>query len=144
MGARGDRRWILTLTDPSILANPAVVDWMNIARSAGVPSRYLPSHRPSWYIVESIPPPQAILAPMGQKRMRVVLNSACAVPTNTLYAIYIPSGDELAPRLVRWLNSSSGQAALFANARAYGSGLYKLEPRDVLKVQVPARLVQED
>jgi hypothetical protein len=80
---------------------------------------------------------------MGKQRMRVVVNDVKAVPTNSLYGLYLNGNTARAVRLATWLNGPEGQASLLAVARAYGAGLFKLEPRDLEAVPVPARIMDD-
>ena len=138
LGALGERRWLLRLLDPALLDDPAVSELLKAAVAAGVPRRYLASHRDPWYVVESVDPPDLIISPMGKRRMRVIINEVRAIPTNSLYGLYVRGDPATAERLAAWLNEAEGQASLLGVARAYGAGLFKLEPRDLEAVRVPA------
>ena len=133
----GERCWLLRINDPSLLANPAVEDWMRRATDAQIPDRYLASHREPWYEVEAVEPPDLILSPMGKTRMRAVVNHVRAIPSNALYGVYLDGNLEQASRLAAWLNGAAGQTALLERARTYGAGLFKLEPKDVLVLRIP-------
>lgn len=139
----GERCWLLRINDPSLLENPAVEDWMRRAKKAHVPDRYLAAHRDPWYQVETVEPPDLILSPMGKTRMRAVVNHIRAIPSNALYGIYLEGDVERATRLATWLNGDTGQTALMERARTYGAGLFKLEPKDVLVLQIP-RSIRDD
>jgi adenine-specific DNA-methyltransferase len=137
LGALGERRWLLRLEEPSLLSDPSIVEWMRSAEQAGIQDRYLPSHRDPWYLVEAVDPPDVIVSPMGKRRMRAVTNDVKAIASNSLYGIYVDGDAELGQRIATWLNGPSGQIALFEHARAYGAGLFKLEPKDLLAVKMP-------
>lgn len=141
LGAIGERRWLLRLADPSLLSAPAVEAWLRAAEDAGVPAGYLASHRDPWYLVEAVEPPDVILSPMGKQRMRAVVNDVRAVPSNSLYGIYLADAS-VAAQVANWLNGANGQIALFEHARAYGAGLFKLEPKDVLAVRIPRQIAE--
>ena len=79
---------------------------------------------------------------MGKGRMRAVTNEVGALPTNSLYGIYVGGDLLFARRLVAWLNGEDGQAALLERARAYGAGLFKLEPKDVGDLRIPGSLLK--
>jgi hypothetical protein len=88
--------------------------------------------------------PDVIVSPMGKGRMRAFINEARAIPSIALYGIYLGGSSRgLDVRLTQWLNSSEGQAALLERARAYGAGLFKLEPGDLLSVSIPLEVVAE-
>lgn len=141
LAAKGERCWLLRIEDSALLADPSIQEWMKAATHAGVPDRYLASHRNPWYQVEGVAPPDVILSPMGKRRMRAVTNEARAIPANSLYGIYTDGDLTLAHRMTSWLNGAAGQTALFERARAYGAGLFKLEPKDVLTLRIPRSLV---
>ena len=140
----GERSWLVLLADPALLADPEVAAWLEAAAASGVKDRYLPSHRDHWYLVEDIEAPDVIVSPMGKGRMRAVFNEARAVPSNALYGIYLDGKKGLSVRVTTWLNSPDGQTALLERARAYGAGLFKLEPRDLLAVTIPTEVIDGD
>jgi adenine-specific DNA-methyltransferase len=144
LAALGERSWLVVLADPGLQADPAVAAWLDSARKSGVKDRYLPSHRDPWYLVEDVEAPDVIISPMGKGRMRAVFNEAKAIHSNALYGIYLDGKDELGVRLTAWLNSPDGQLALLERARAYGAGLFKLEPRDLLTVTIPTEVLEGD
>jgi adenine-specific DNA-methyltransferase len=143
LAANGERCWLLQIADPALLTDRSIERWMKAATDAGVPSRYLASHRDPWYLVEAIDPPDVILSPMGKGRMRAVTNEAGALPSNSLYGIYTGGDVTMADRLTSWLNGAAGQTALLERARAYGAGLFKLEPKDVLAIKIPRSVAGE-
>jgi hypothetical protein len=143
LGASGGRRWLLQLPPGIDLdGDDSLRQWRARATEAGVPQTYLASHRVPWFTVEWSDPPAIFVSPMGKTRMKIVRNDIGAVPSNAIYGIYVDSGQpELTQSLCDWLASPEGQAALLARARAYGSGLFKLEPGDLAAVAIPAARV---
>ena len=137
LGKGGERRWLLYLADPNLLGDPIISKWLDLAKEAEVHKRFLPSHREPWYLVEKVVPPDVIVSPMGKGRLRAVVNQVRAIPANALYGVYLHDHAEMAEQLVAWLNGREGQRALLAHARPYGSGLFKLEPRDLAAVRIP-------
>ena len=138
LGRRGRRRWLLELpVDTDFASNPALSEWRTQAEPL-VKDRYLAIHRNAWYAVEHVDVPEILVSPMGKGRMKAVLNIAEAVPSNAIYGVYLRTEHRSsAERLCEWLNSPLGQRALHRRARAYGSGLFKLEPKDLQAVIVP-------
>ena len=141
LGARGERGWLLSLSEASDLTHRSIQDWMSGARAAGIDKRYLVRNREPWYQVEAITPPDAIVSSMGKHNLHAVVNEAGVLISNSLYGLYLEGDRALATRLVRWLNGPAGQAALAERARIYGSGLLKLEPRDLAAVRIPLGLL---
>lgn len=137
----GERCWLLRVeTDAQRRSSPAVAEWLDAAEKAGISSRYLASHREPWHALELVEPPSLMLSPMGKQRMRVIINGASAIPSNALYGIYIDD-PKVAHAVGHWLASATGQTALFEHARAYGAGLFKLEPKDVGRIGIPRDLL---
>lgn len=141
LGRLGHRRWLLEIPPGTDLeADPALAHW----RARAMPTlqaSYIGSHRHAWYSVEHVEPPDILLSPMGKGRMKAVWNLVGAVPSNAIYGIYLRDLKATSPdRLCVWLNSPEGQAALLRRARAYGAGLFNLEPRDARDVGVPSAI----
>jgi hypothetical protein len=137
----GERCWLLRVeTDAQRRGNTAVAEWLDAAEKAGISSRYLASHREPWHALELMDAPKLMLSPMGKQRMRVIINEAGAIPSNALYGIYFDDPN-VAHAVGHWLASESGQTALFEHARAYGAGLFKLEPKEVGRIGIPRDLL---
>lgn len=137
IGALGNPRWLLTLTDPDIVDHPAIQRMLELGRDAGVAQRYLSTVREPWYALEHVEPPHLFVGAMTKNRLRVVRNVVKAVHSNSMYGIYLKR-PSLAPALATWLNGNEGQAAILSDARHYSDGLKKLEPTDLLRVLVPS------
>lgn len=141
IGRLGRRRWLLEVpggTDPE--ADAGLAEWSRLAKTE-VQATYIGSHREHWYSVEHVEPPDILLSPMGKGQMRSVRNLVRAVPSNAIYGLYLfDRAPDVADSLCEWLNSPDGQSGLLLRARAYGAGLFKLEPRDVRNVRVPGYL----
>jgi adenine-specific DNA-methyltransferase len=141
LAAHGERCWLLKIGNSALLADLSIQQWIKGATDAGVPDRYLASHRDPWYLVEAVDPPDLILSPMGKRRMRAATNEARAIPSNALYGIYTGGDPAIAGRIMSWLNGTTGQTALMERARAYGAGLFKLEPKDLLALRIPRTIL---
>jgi adenine-specific DNA-methyltransferase len=98
--------------------------------------RYLTSNRDPWYRVEKVEPPDIIVGAMSKGSLRAVTNVIGAIPSNSMYGIYLKE-PWLREPLTEWLNSKSGQTLMRGKARHYGSGLLKIEPRDLLTLPIP-------
>jgi len=145
LGELGLRRWLLELpVDVDLESNTWLSKWADRARAAHVPDRYLAAHRGAWFSVERVEPPDLLLSPMGKRRMRAVCNAIAAVPSNAIYGIYLRPRLDVSPSaLCDWLNSAEGQVSLHVRARAYGAGLFKLEPNDLRAVPIPRRFLHD-
>ncbi len=146
LGQRGLPRWLIELpVDADLERDAWLAQWATRARAARIPERYLATHRDAWFSVETVAPPDLLLSPMGKHRMRAVTNAIAAVPSNAIYGIYLhPGHAAMRAALCDWLNSAEGQASLHLRARAYGAGLFKLEPHDLRAVPIPTRFLQPD
>ncbi|MBI4304889.1 MAG: methyltransferase [Chloroflexi bacterium] len=142
LAALGEKCWLLRIDDSGLIKDPALQEWLQRATNSGVPQRYLASRRNPWYLVEAVVPPDVILSPMGKRRMRAVVNEAEVIPSNALYGVYLEDKAD-AQRIVEWLNRPEGQIALLERARAYGAGLFKLEPKDVLALRIPRSILAD-
>lgn len=137
IGDAGHPRWLLSLKGPSDIKSAAVRRRLAEGVAAGYDDRYLSRDRDPWYAVETVKPPSLLVALMTKDRFRAVLNTARVVPSNSIYGIYVNRAAQ-ARALCDWINSDEGQDALRAQARHYSNGLFKLEPRDYLRVRVPS------
>lgn len=138
IGKGGYPRWLLALSGPDDVQDESVKALLEEGIAAGYHDRYLARDREYWYAVEHVEPPDIIVALMTKDRFRAVVNTVKAVPSNSMYGLYLQSAD-IADRLCSWLNSDAGQLALRERSRHYSNGLFKLEPRDYLKVRIPRR-----
>jgi len=136
IGAAGHPRWLLSLRGPTDIYSAAVRRRLTTGIEAGYHNRYLTRDREYWYAVEQIDPPHILVSLMTKDRFRAVVNVIDAIPSNSIYGIYMHN-QSLVPAVCEWLNSDRGQEALKARARHYSNGLLKLEPRDYLDVRVP-------
>lgn len=140
---KADKRvWLLT---PRETCDEALECYLEIGRQRGIPERHLPSHRPVWFRPERRPAAPILISVFFRDRPRVVLNRAQALNLTAYHGIYPslePRDDDHIGELFEWLNSDAATDALLAQSRIYGGGLRKLEPRDVMAVRIPSRLVR--
>jgi adenine-specific DNA-methyltransferase len=148
LSASGFRCWLLAIDEESV-GDARIQGIIAEAEAAGVNKGYLCRTRDPWWAVERIPAPDILIGPMGKDSFRVVVNTASAIPTNTLYGIKLKkrSGVNLAENaevLAEWLRSGSGQESLRSAARNHhGDGLVKLEPGALKQVIVPAEIAEK-
>ena len=138
IGARGERRWLLWLLDENLLLDDSIRALIGEGEREGLNLRYLTSRRNPWYLVEDVPAPDIFVGSMGRNKLRSVQNLIRAVPSNSMYGIYLKDKPCLARPLTNWLNSSDGQSSLRSVARTYAGGLYKIEPSNLLGIRVPS------
>lgn len=136
IGGAEHRRWLLWLKNEGVVADKRVTEMLRRGEEAGLRTRYLIAHRDPWYVLEDIAPPDILLGPMSRSHLPAIWNAVSAIPSNSLYGIYVKGGVETARGLTTWLNRPEGQSSLRSSGRHYGR-LYKLEPGDLLRVMVP-------
>lgn len=136
IGLAGHPRWLLHLDDKRLAKNKAVAALLARGEREGLRNRRLIRVRDPWYVVEQVEAPDILVAMMGTARIRAVRNRVQAVPSNSMYGIYLRRRAD-AERLCSWLNSAAGQQTLLAAGVHYSGGLRKLEPRTLLQIQIP-------
>ncbi len=140
--ATGKRVWLLT---PRKTCNQKLVAYLDTGRQRGIDRRHLPSHRPVWYRPEKRPPAPILISVFFRERPRVVWNKLGALNLTAYHGIYgklVGENDARLFELYKWLASDAATDALLAQSRVYGGGLRKLEPRDIMAVQIPRRLAR--
>jgi len=131
-----DRR--VYLLHPRTPPTPAVERYLTEGLRGGIERRYLPSHRPIWYMPEGRPPAPILVSVFARERFRFVLNEAGVLNLTAYHGIYPHSLDGEAIRaLFAFLTGPEAQAALTRHRRVYGDGLLKVEPRDVEALPIP-------
>ena len=96
--------WILWLQDHEVTAEPTIQTLIRLGEDNGVHRGYLCGHRDPWYRVENIRPPHILIGSMGRATIRAVLNEIGAIPSNSMYGIYVDDS-KVARGLTAWLNS---------------------------------------
>ena len=128
---------------------PSLWEYLQSGIQMGIHERYLCQHRSPWYSQERRDPTLFLCTYMGResirnsKPFRFILNHSKAIAANAYLMLYPTSCLEEAfrrePRLIRtaWeaLNAITSQD-LVSEARIYGDGLYKLEPKELANVSV--------
>jgi len=126
------------LLHPRRPLSPAVKRYLAAGRRLGIPERYLPAHRPVWYLPERRAPAPIWVPVFSREGFRFVRNDAEALNLTAFHGLYPRAGCGLTPRaLVALLNGDAVQSALRWHHRTYADGLYKLEPRDVERLPLP-------
>jgi adenine-specific DNA-methyltransferase len=135
-GAKGARRWLLTL-DPSKKLPDAVRGYMEAHRD--VEDRHLCQQRAKWWAITDLPRPNILISPLSKNGFKIVVNSVNAVPSNNLLGISVFSSPSVSA-LATWLRSVPGQEELLRVSRRYHGGSYKIEPGDLKRVRLPLDL----
>mgnify|MGYP001770749857 CR=1 FL=1 len=112
-------------------------EYLNYGVRLGVPNRYLTSHRKRWWWVEKRDPAPILALVFSRERMRFVYNKAQVLSLTPFHLIYPKFKDEVMLKaLLAYLNSNIGKEIATIYGRIYGTGLRKVEPRDLEKLPV--------
>ena len=128
---------------------PSLWEYLQSGIQIGIHERYLCRHRSPWYLQEQRDPALFLCTYMGRQSVRrtnpfrFILNHSKAVAANGYLMLYpTPFLERIfqrKPKLIRtvWetLNAIELEA-LVSEARVYGDGLYKLEPKELANVSV--------
>lgn len=129
------RCWLLAPTDP----DEKMRRYLALGQTSGVAAKFLPSHRPVWFLPENRAPAHAWIAVFSREILKCVLNETRTRHLTCFHGVYARSGSAGdAAHLVLFLNSSLGRIAIRQAQRFYGDGLNKLEPKDVEAVPCPS------
>jgi len=136
-----DERIYLLHPRPS-LTEP-VQRYLEEGRRLGVDRRYLPSHRPVWYLPEHRTPAPILVSVFARGRFRFVRNGVGVLNLTAYHGIYprTPTPDRI-EGLFKYLTSATAQARLREHCRVYADGLLKVEPRDVESLPIPRSLAK--
>lgn len=143
LSARGARCHLLDL-DSELAEHPLIAALLARGRAQGLHERYLCRRREPWYALEAMDVPDALLSPLiTDQGLRIVVNGVGAIPSNSLYGMFLRDGvdRDVGTRVIAWLRSDAGVAALRANGRQFAGGSIKLEPRDLRTLPLPEEVV---
>jgi hypothetical protein len=128
---------------------PRLWDYLESGRES-VGNGYLCKSRKCWYFQEQREAPMLVCTYMGRQSsendsaFRFILNNSRATVTNSYLALYPRKSlsDSLAkkPYLVKtvWeMLNTIAPDSLHSEGRVYGGGLQKIEPKELLNVDVP-------
>lgn len=132
-----EKRWILRLSHRDE-RGARIGAYLARGHQDGVADGFLASQREHWFVIdEDVKPAPLLVLPMTKRTFRVILNTAGALHTNTLYGLYPKNAAVDVDRAAEWLRGSHGQQAMRTAARHYSSGLLKLEPKTLSTLPVP-------
>lgn len=117
--------------------SPAVAAYLAEGQRRGLHERYLTRHRRPWYAPEKRAVAPILVTVFGRSGLRFVLNRAGVWNLTACHCVYPEFEDPLLQRaLMAYLTSPLAAERLALELRAYGDGLLKVEPRDVLRLPV--------
>jgi adenine-specific DNA-methyltransferase len=103
-----------------------------------LPSRFLLASRKPWWQQEIRPCSPIWVGVFGRDGIRFIRNSTQVVNLTTFHCLYPENLNSVEmDTLAAILNSSLLQEINLGSQRAYGGGLQKVEPKDILTMYVP-------
>lgn len=131
--------------------HPGLWTYLEEGIAKGLPERYLCAQREVWYFQEKRKPALFLASYMGRSNgkrvcpIRFFVNFSSALVTNVFLNLYptleldsaLGGNRDCMIEFVNALNAIPGDSVLQAG-RAYGGGLHKIEPKELLEVQLPA------
>jgi len=129
--------------------HPALWQYLESGKE-NIANGYLCRQRKSWYFQEQREAPAFICTYMGRAKgegnsaFRFILNNSVATVTNSYLALYprshvaekIISNPQLRRKIWEFLNSMTAES-IHNEGRIYGGGLQKIEPKELLNIDVP-------
>lgn len=132
-----EKIYLLDIDEQALIESPEVQNYISYGELLGVHLKYLPSKRKPWFKAEKAKIPDFFIGTFSRGEVKFVLNEAGVDHLTCFHGGYLKEKSyNIKPAsIVDFFNSSSGQEALNRNVRKLGSGLSKLEPRDVEKAK---------
>ena len=118
-----------------------VDEFLAMAEGCGARESYIAQHRSPWWRVGLKPAPAIVMSYMGRRPPVFARNAAGVSIINIAHGLVpltqIPVAAQ--DKLVAWLNENVSLAA----GRTYGGGLVKFEPREAMRIPLPAEWPQK-
>ncbi len=121
--------------------------YLEYGQSLGIHGRYLTMSRSPWFSLQGeVHVPDVIVAASGRSKFSLLENSAGAVIANNLYGLHWHRHVALAERhrILQWLRSDDGQAAILQKSRRQAQGLRKLEISAWGEVDIPDQVTGQE
>ncbi len=133
--------------------SPALFAYLERGKQQGIPDRYLAAHRRVWYSQEVRPPAPILCTYMGRnnggRALRFIRNKSGATAQNVYLVLYpkpcLASILRTDPEAIERVFDALGEVSknLAQGGRVYGGGLYKIEPKELERVNLPQWLEHE-
>ena len=121
------------LLNPKHLTGP-VDAYLKAGIAMKIHARFLPSHRPTWYLPENRLPASIWVAVFSRDRVKYILNLTSTRNLTCYHGLYLVENRFARAHgllMTLFLNSSHSRMAFEHVNRFYGDGLNKMEPKDV-------------
>jgi hypothetical protein len=134
--ASGERVWLLDIRHARLTRSERA--YIDRGSGQSLDERTICKLREPWYRMERRDAPPILATYMAKGRLRFILNDAKLIPLNVFHGIY-PKGlsSNQVKKLLKYLNSDAFQVYLGRMARRYGTGLIKIEPRELATLSIP-------
>ena len=122
-------------------ADVSVDAWIDAAEVESLHDLHLCSKRARWFDLSAeLKTPDVIISALARDTFHVLQNPDGLAITNNLFGLYWTSGADEATkgRVIGWLRSSEGQAAMRASASVEANGLHRLSPSAIGTITVGA------
>jgi len=103
----------------------------------GLPERFLLANRKPWFKQEIRPAAHVLVGVFGRDGVRFIWNKSKATNLTTFHGLYFDLDSQDIGVVVALLNSSLLQTHNRKTERSYGGGLQKVEPKDLLEMDIP-------
>jgi hypothetical protein len=134
---------------------PELWQYLRCGIEKGIPEGYICTHRTPWYSQEQRPPALFVSAYIGRSSdrkthpFRFILNRSKALVTNSWLVFYptpllkkiLLQKPNLDIEILQQLNSLPPEL-LIDEGRVYGGGMYKLEPKEMARIDADSLLTQ--
>lgn len=128
--------WLLSATPDDVASDPTLVAFLDSPSGHKARESYLTQHRKVWYVMESRPVAPIWIGTFSRGAVKVVRNQTEAL-TLACYHIVRPRQPEFADLISAYLRTDRFVRELARQRREYGSGLIKVEPKDLENVLIP-------
>lgn len=139
LDVRGARRWILDFgaDRPDPMRHPGALRYLQGGESEGLHERFKCRIRSPWYRVPNFQRGELMLSKRSHHFPRVVLNTASAYTTDTIYRGRMVTSDYSARSLAAGFHNSLTLLSAELFGRSFGGGVLELVPSEVGELRVP-------
>ncbi len=141
MKLEGKKVWLLDIKEEiNNKSDQNLLQYLKLGLESGVHEGSLIKTRKLWYSTEKRDVPTFIYTYLSRGNPRFIFNKACVRPLNTFLMIYPKAHIKLSTDdlILFWvvLNSNTTKQALKDVGRSYGGDTIKIEPKEMMKLQI--------
>jgi len=120
--------------DPNFVADEK---YLQFGLELDLPERFLLANRKPWFKQEIRPIAQILVGVFGRDGVRFIWNKSKATNLTTFHGLFSEMPQDEICVIVALLNSTIIQSHNRKSERSYGGGLQKVEPKDLLDMEIP-------